>query len=249
VHYIKDKRCLAAYAENPDQDYHQWLADLAKISRAQAKTANFLQAFGGGKEKLLLSLVKDPTLVAGIKVESDKMKDGGAPMEQVEAFFNLRAMQLATNVYNSYHTALPSLKRTSYAVADSARANGFVRTLYRRRRHLRPERAHIAFNSAVQGTAADCFKQAAVRLTPLCNQTGVNLVAMVHDSFLFEGPHDVVESEDFLRSVLSIVELPEPIIPLTVPLRASYGHSRVNWADADENSKVYPLDRSDWQRR
>lgn len=248
VHFIKDVRCIAAYKEDMDTDYHQWVSEIAHTSRKAAKTINFLIAFGGGKAKLLLALVKDPTIVGSIKDEADAMAAAGAPPQEVEEYFNKKAAKLALQVYNSYIAALPTLKRSSYAASDAARQQGYVRTLYKRRRHIQANRAHIAFNSAVQGTAADLIKDNLVRLAPLCKDAGVNISAVVHDSVLFHGPHDVVESEDFLRAVLSIMEKPEPLTPLRVPIRCSYGYSRLSWADADDNQKTYPKNKSDWHR-
>lgn len=248
VHFIKDERCIAAYKNDMDTDYHQWVADMAHTSRKVAKVINFLIAFGGGKAKLLLALVKDPTLVGGIKEEADMMAAAGAPAQEVEEYFNKKAGKLAEEVYNNYIAALPTLKRTSYAAGEAARLQGYVRTLYRRRRHMPPNRSHIAFNSAVQGTAADLIKDNLTKLGPLCKQAGVSISAVVHDSVLFHGPHNVVESEDFLREVLSIMEKPTPIVPLRVPIRCSYGYSRNNWAEADDNQKTYSVQRSDWHR-
>lgn len=251
VHYIKDERCIAAYLENPDTDFHNWVAEMAHIVRKNAKTVNFLMGYGGGKDKLIAALVKDPELVAGIKEQADEMLANGASMEKVEAYFNLKSGQLAEGIYTKYHQTLPSLKRTSYAVADAARANGFVRTLYKRRRHLRPNRAHIAFNSACQGTAADFIKDSLMRLRPVCKGAGVDIIGVIHDEILFSGPHNVIESEELLRSILGIMEKPQPLMPFRIPVRCKYGISRTSWADTgskENGEKSYPLEKSDWLR-
>lgn len=249
VHYIRDERCTKAYLENPDTDFHSWVSSIAHVSRSVSKTINFLLAFGGGKGKLIKALVKDPDLVAGLKHEADVMRTEGVPIDVVEAHFNKKSEELAVGLYETYMKAMPNLKRTSYAVADAARQQGYVRTLYKRRRHLKPERSHIAFNTACQGTAADYVKDSLVRLQPLCQSAGVDIVAIVHDSIVFNGPHDVVESEDFLIKVLEIMEKPEPLMPLRIPIRCAYGYSRNNWYEADNAQKVYPLEKSFWQRK
>lgn len=252
VHYIRDERCIAAYKVDPDTDFHAWVADMAHIARNNAKTVNFLMGYGGGKEKLIKALVKDPDLVAEIKAESDRMKAAGVSLDQVEAYFDKQSRALAEAIYDKYHKTLPSLKRTSYAVADAARQQGFVRTLYKRRRHLKPERSHIAFNSACQGTAADFIKDSLMRLAPVCKAAGVSIVAVVHDEILFEGPHAVIESEEFLRSVLAIMESPEPLLPFRIPVRCKYGYSRNNWAETgskETGEKSYSIEKSTWLRR
>lgn len=251
VHYIRDPRCMAAYKADPDTDFHTWVANIANISRKNAKTVNFLMGYGGGKEKLIQALIKDPDLVGSIKAESDALIAKGASMQQAETYFLSKARALAEGIYNSYHHTLPTLKKTSYDIAGVARNQGFVRTLYKRRRHLRSDRAHIAFNSACQGTAADFIKDSLARLHPVCKSAGVNIAAVVHDEILFEGPTPVIRSEEFLRACLSIMEKPEPLLPFRIPVRCKYGISEVSWYDAGEKpngEKSYPLERSDWQR-
>lgn len=252
VHYVKDERCMSAYAADPDTDFHNWVSEMAHISRPNAKTTSFLLGYGGGKAKLIKALVKDPGLVAGIKAEADEMRAAGVDIDTVESHFNKKSAELAEGIYDKYMKAMPTLKRTSYAVADAARQQGFVRTLYKRRRHLKPDRAHIAFNSACQGTAADFIKDSLVRLQPLCKAAGVSIVAVVHDEILFEGPHDAIESRDFLLAVIEIMETPQPLMPFRVPVRTKYGYSRLNWADTgskENGDKSIPLIESTWHRR
>lgn len=249
AHFIQDRRCIKAYNENPDTDFHQWVADLSHIARKPAKTVNFLMGYGGGKEKLILALMKDPELVGSIKAEVDDMLVKGVPYVQCEAYFQKRARAMATSIYERYHMNLPSLKRTSYTACDKAKANGYIRTMYNRRRHLARERAHIAFNSACQGTAADFIKDSIVRLMPLCAGAGVSMPAIVHDEILFHGPSCIVESEAFIRAVLAIMECPEPLYQLSVPVRCSYGYSREHWLAASKVEAKYPLEKSDWLQK
>jgi DNA polymerase I-like protein with 3'-5' exonuclease and polymerase domains len=249
AHFIRDARALKAYNENPDTDFHQWVADLAHIARKPAKTVNFLMGYGGGKETLIKALMKDPDLVGSIKAEVDIMAANGANYEACEKYFKEKARKLAEGIYDTYHRTLPNLKRTTYQATEAALGQGYIKNLYKRRRHLTKERAHIAFNSACQGTAADFIKEALIRLAPMCASYGVSIVAIVHDEILFQGPIEVIESEGFLREVLAIMEKPEPLVPFTVPVRCSYGTSRESWLKASKVEAKYPLERSDWHKR
>lgn len=62
VHYaVKSKlpgadKALQQYIENPEMDYHQLVADMAKIDRPTAKTMNLGLAYGMGKKKMAVEL-------------------------------------------------------------------------------------------------------------------------------------------------------------------------------------------------
>lgn len=246
VHYINDPRAVAAYCSNPDTDFHTWVAQLANIKRKPAKTVNFLMGYGGGKGTLIKALMKDPDLMEVVKSEVDAMRASGASIKECEEFFRIRAEAIALGVYDTYHRSLPTLKPTSYNATGAAKSKGYIKNLYARRRHLASERAHIAFNSACQGTAADLIKETLCKLGPVVRAYGCSIVAIVHDEILFHGPKSVVSSEDFLRSCLLTMETPTPTIPLRVPVRCSYGYSDKNWLEASKVEAKYPLAKSDW---
>ncbi len=246
AHYINDARAIKAYNDNPDTDFHSWVAALANIKRKPAKTVNFLMGYGGGKETLIKALMKDPDLMEAVKAEVDIMLSSGVPMQACEEHFMARARAVADGVYLTYHRSLPTLKPTSYNATGAAKAKGYIKNLYGRRRHLADNRAHIAFNSACQGTAADLIKETVCKLGPIVRSYGASIVAIVHDEILFHGPKEVVSSEDFLRACLLTMEKPTPTIPLRVPVRCSYGYSDETWLKASKVEAKYPLEKSDW---
>lgn len=62
VHYAKllglpgADECVEQYTNEPNTDYHQWVADLTNISRREAKTITFAILYGAGKAKIASEL-------------------------------------------------------------------------------------------------------------------------------------------------------------------------------------------------
>ena len=113
------------------------------------------------------------------------------------------------------------------AVLAFARENGYVKTLFGRRRYL-PELAasnkvtqafgeRVARNTPIQGTAADIIKIAMVRVFERLRREGLRarLILQVHDELLVEAPDDEI---DRARAILK--EEMEHAIALKVPLEA-----------------------------
>ena len=83
---------------------------------------------------------------------------------------------------------------------ERAKADGYVKTLWGRRRQIPELRARnyqvrtlgerLAVNTVIQGTAADIIKLAMVRCERALSQGGskTRLILTIHDELLFEGP-------------------------------------------------------------
>lgn len=119
-----------------------------------------------------------------------------------------------------------------------ARENGYVKTLFGRRRYL-PELAasnkvtqafgeRVARNTPIQGTAADIIKIAMVRVFERLRREGLRarLILQVHDELLVEAPDDEI---DRARTILK--EEMEHAIALKVPLEADTNVGD-NWLSA-----------------
>jgi len=230
VHYINDERCIKAYNDNPDTDFHQWVADMAGISRKPAKTMNFMMGYGGGKAKAVKTLASNAEVIGDLKEASKG--DKGA--------FELLAKARAEQIYNDYHVTLPTLKTTMRRAASICASRGYIRNLHGRRRYLSPEQSHRAFNSLCQGEAADIQKEVTVAVSKALRGTPIKMVANVHDATLFYGPIEVMKDPRVHAAIGYILEHPQ--IKLRVPLRVSMGYSEKNWAEADENSKALQYD-------
>ena len=212
VHYIQDEAAIAAYAANPDVDFHQWVADMIGIERKPAKTLNFGMGYGMGKGKLIRSLSRDATL----------MTEG----------MSLLAMEAkAEDVFETYHGNIPNLRPTMRKACNAAMRRGFVFNAHKRRCHLPSKRAWVAFNRICQSDAADIVKEVAPTVSPAFDPwlaaCDVHLVAIVHDEFLWECPTEMVaEVEPYLKR-----RLENPRVQYRVPIRTDSHVSSISWAN------------------
>lgn len=221
----RDQRVIEAYRNDPTTDFHDFVARLCGIPRKPAKNVNFGIAFGMGEEGLIRQLSR---LLGGDT-----------------------AQQRAHAIYEEYNRTLPKVRGTAQEVKKICRQRagwtsgeyGWVRTLYGRRRALQyykwgegdPKLGQFddtrkAFNTVVQGTAADIIKERA----PVCNidpwlrERDISLLAIVHDELLFEGPTENMTEEASAYIDRLMVSIS---IPLSVPLRTEGGASSVNWKE------------------
>lgn len=73
VHFIKDMDAIAAYNNNPDTDFHQWVADMIGIKRKPAKTLNFGMGYGAGKKRVQSELSANPDIIKEVSEQVVKM--------------------------------------------------------------------------------------------------------------------------------------------------------------------------------
>ena len=225
AHYIKDQDVIAAYTNDASTDFHQWVADLCEVSRSPAKTLNFAMAYGAGKRRITQELSGNPKIMeeVGNEIDSD---ESIRPQDRAREYAK-RCERRASEIYRAYHERLPGVKSTAERASAAARRKGFVRNAYGRRRHLPLAQTHKAFNSLVQGCAMDIIKEKMVELHSMLKD--VKMVANVHDELLLDGPKEVIESPQFQRMVMEVLEGPTKI---KVPIKWDWGTSRETWADA-----------------
>lgn len=129
-HYSGSRTIISAYNNDPNTDYHQFIADTVfrgKLHRDKAKHPNFGILYGLGANGLAEKL--------------------GCTVEE------------AQDIYEDYYKQLPEVKRTMDRMKAKAKDKGFVKTLYRRRRYFPDERYYKAINAIIQGSAAEVMKE------------------------------------------------------------------------------------------
>ncbi len=145
----------------------------------------------------------------------------------------------AAAIIESYFNEFPSVKKYMEEVIKFAREQGFVETLFGRRRYLKDinsrnmnQRSFAernAINSPIQGTAADIIKLAMIKIYDFLKSENLKtkMILQVHDELLFEVP---LEEKEYVAP--RIVELMEGVAPsLGVPLKVEYGFGS-NWLEA-----------------
>ena len=112
----------------------------------------------------------------------------------------------AAEYIEKYFHTYPKIKEFLDRTVEQARKDGYVTTLFGRRRPV-PELAssnymqrsfgeRVAMNSPIQGTAADIIKIAMVRVNERLSREGFasRLLLQVHDELLVEAPEAEVEA-------------------------------------------------------
>jgi DNA polymerase-1 len=148
------------------------------------------------------------------------------------------ARKEAQDMIDRYFMVYPGVREFLDNQVKFARENGYVSTMYGRKRHikdinsrnfqLRSFGERTAMNHPMQGTAADIIKIAMIRVADRLRSEGLSakLVLQIHDELDFEVPEDEVE-------VLSALvrETMEGVCELRVPLVADVSVG-ANWAEA-----------------
>ncbi len=225
-----------------DADYSQIeLRLLAHISEDEAMIAAFLngedihavtasQVFGvplGEVTPLMRSRAKAVNfgIVYGISAFS-LAQDIGVFQNEAKAYIDA--------YLEKYH----GVREYMHRVVEQARADGYVETLYHRRRYLpelksqnfnlRSFGERVALNMPIQGTAADIIKIAMINVHRRLKAEGLRarLILQVHDELIAECPED---EADRVRDILT--EEMRGAAELRVPLIASAGTGH-SWHEA-----------------
>ena len=144
----------------------------------------------------------------------------------------------AKQYIESYYQKYEGVVRYRDEMIQLARKNGFVTTLFNRRRYLpeinsdkqriRAEAERMAINTPIQGTAADLIKMAMInihkRLREKAFQT--KMLLQVHDELVFEVPEHEIETVSSM-----IKQEMENVHKLYVPLKVDMAFGQ-NWGEA-----------------
>ena len=132
----------------------------------------------------------------------------------------------AKKYIESYFEKYPGVKEYSEKIIKKARKDGYVTTIFNRRRYL-PDINHrnnnirsfaerTAINTPIQGSAADLIKKSMLDIFYELreNQLETKMILQIHDELVFEVP-----SSELSKSGKLIKDTMENIFPLGVPLK------------------------------
>lgn len=143
----------------------------------------------------------------------------------------------AREYIEQYFQRFPKVKEYVERTIEEATRNGYVRTIFGRKRPLpellssnkmvREFGKRAAINAPVQGSAADLIKLAMIRIYRRFRERNLpaRLLLQVHDELLVEAREDVVEEA---KSILK--EEMENVYPLSVPLVVKIDQG-LNWGE------------------
>lgn len=249
VHYIQDVNAIASYKENPDTDFHMWVANMCGIPRSPAKNVNFAIGYGAGKRKVTSMLASNMELMKSLgDVIDEKIDAGEYKTAERQRIFEAMCRKRAEEVYWKYHDALPGLRALTRAASRKIESRGYVRNAYGRRSHLPLQASHVAFNRLIQGCAADVLKERTVALSPRYNawmrDLNLKINGSVHDETLIVGDKEITRNPDVVRQVVECLE--NTTFKFRVPIRTGAGWSDQNWCIASGDAGV--LDRASFMR-
>lgn len=144
----------------------------------------------------------------------------------------------AKDFIDNYLKTFPGIKEYMDKVVADAHKNGYVKTLFNRKRVIeelnnknyliRSSGERMAMNTPIQGTAADILKMAMVEMQKRIDNENLNskMLVQVHDELVFDVPENEVEiMKELIRDVM------ENIYKLDVPLKVDIEYGRT-WYEA-----------------
>ena len=148
----------------------------------------------------------------------------------------------ASNFIKRYHETFPSIKNYVDSTLNQARKQGYVNTLFGRKRFLpdmlslatteRQALEREAINMPIQGANADLIKIAMIRIQHALKANGLKarMILQVHDELVFEVP-----IEELDRTQRLVTSLMEGVCKLDVPIKVELKVGK-NWYEAEPMS-------------
>ena len=146
-------------------------------------------------------------------------------------------LAVANDYINGYFANYPNVKKYFAALEEQGETQGFVSTMFGRKRFLRDIDAsgrdknflkRVAINAPIQGTAADIIKLAMISIDRKIRdeKLPVKLILQIHDELLFE------VDKEFAEQAAEIIKAEmENVVNLNVPLSVDVGVGS-NWNQA-----------------
>ncbi len=142
----------------------------------------------------------------------------------------------AQTFIDKYLATYPRISAYMDELVEFAKTNGYVKTLFGRRRNLEKINSgnkmefetakRMAINTPIQGTAADVIKMAMIKADQYCQENDVQMVMQIHDELVFYVKQDQVD-----KVQADLVEIMQGVVSLAVNLKAEANHG-ASWLDA-----------------
>jgi DNA polymerase-1 len=202
------KSCLIA-----EDGYKLWELDYSqlefRLAASAAKEEKLLEIFNDGSRDIFTEMAAH----LGMERQATKTLtysiQYGAGTQRIMDVFGVTKGE-ATDIIGNFYEQYPGLKRAGQAAGQQAKTTGYVDIWSGRRRHFKypKDEYYKAFNSYVQGGAADLVKKVMVD----CEREGLNneenrLLLQVHDSLVWEIA--VGREEYYLPRIAEVMTAPD----------------------------------------
>jgi DNA polymerase I len=181
--YANETTMLQVFRDNGDP--HQLVGDTIGVPRFIGKTINFLTLYGGGAGKLQWVL---------------KQAGSNYTLGQCESFMK------------DFHTAYPGFKQCMWACTNTMTQRGWIQYWSGRRRRMAYDQ-HKAFNSLIQGGAAEIMRESLIQVYDA--KLPIRIKSQVHDSLWIEIHKTDHES---LAKIKKIMEWPTEEFGIPFPV-------------------------------
>lgn len=203
------KKCFIA-----EDGYTLWEADYAqlelRLGTAYAHEEKLLEIFADETRDVFTEMSKQVGMVRFDTKTLTYSMQYGAGVNRIKNVFSVSEAR-AREIRENYFLTYPRFKAIAQLASRRAVVAGKIRLWSGRYRHFfdRQAEKHKAFNSAIQGGAADIVERTMVRLDEGgCNTEECRMLLMVHDSVVFEIKNGC--EEEYLPKIKQLMENVEP---------------------------------------
>lgn len=179
-----------------------------RLASAYADEKSLLDAFANGRDVFSEMAEELGMPRHDVKTLTYTIQYGGG-INRISNVFRVTAEEadyLRSNFYDKY----PGFRKMSKIASAKARNTGQLKYWSGRIRHFENprEEAHKAFNSVIQGGAAEIMKRTMIRMYDEVDSEDCRMLLQVHDSIVFEVNND--RKDEILPEIKRVMESVEP---------------------------------------
>lgn len=214
-------------------DVHTATANISGTSRKEAKTNNFLTAYGGGVVKLAQNLNKGK--LKGSRAQlgaiykqmfkwrlSDDEQAALPTITPEQRAHNEPFIRAAYEIQQSIFRSAPEIKDLLKRVQKTAEERGYIRNWLGRRYYFTNKKfAYKAPNHLIQGGAAEVIKIAMNRTHEYLKDKESKMLLSIHDELILEVKYGEEFVVDEVKKIMESV-YPYKRLPLLVDVEYSY---------------------------
>lgn len=213
AYYLGNQELIAALDDGLDM--HQLTAQ--RVAQALgdpgAKFEDFVKGGPRGKERDRAKTTTFRTLYGGgARLTSVQL---GIPMTEAAA------------LVAAVKDVIPGYAKFDAAVQRKLRQRSYVKTILGRRLAVPKDKKYIGLNRIIQGSSAEIMKLAMIAAAPVLEPLGYQIVLVVHDELVAEGPDHLAD-----EALAAMIIAMEGCYPLRPKLVATGSHSIDSYGDA-----------------
>lgn len=226
AHLSNDPVLVEGFLHNPTFDTHAATAkkmyglsgEPTKQQRKFAKIMNFAMLYGAGEDKITSQLI---SLLSTKEARRSCIELGYRPSPAESPHRSLA--QLLRSIY---FREFPAIKGARYRAQDVVKARGYAINVFGRHRYLNENEIYKAFNTEIQGSAADQAKRGLADMYRELQQGegSIAILLQIHDEVVYLSDGDPKTD----RKVLEILNEENRF---RVPIVADVSGSKTSWQD------------------